>query len=76
MKLLVMVGEIGAIRFRSLVEKILSATVNHGVNARPSQSFLFPLYFMADTGNQVAHVNALVDAIQHVCFQPLQLRKP
>lgn len=76
MKLLVMVGELGAIYFRTLVEKILCAPVNHGVNARPSQSFLFLLDFDIDAGKQVAQVNTIVDAIQYVGFQQLELLKP
>ena len=76
MKLLVMVGEFGAIYFRTLVEKILCAPVNHGVNARPSQSFLFLPDFGIDAGEHVAQVNTIVDAIQYVGFKQLELRKP
>ena len=76
MKLLVMVGELGAIYFRTLVEKILCAPVNQRVHARPSQNFLFLIDFGIDAGENVAQVNTIVDAIQYVGFKQLELRKP
>lgn len=55
----------GTIDFGSFIDSVGGATIYDRTNARPSDGLTLLFDFGFYTGDHIAHVDALTDAIQH-----------